>query len=312
MANVAFLVNPASANGRTGRRWPALARHAAELGLDGPTYLSEKAEHLVELAGEATAGGAELLVVVGGDGTVNEVVRGLLARPGSAGPAPEVAVVPQGTGRDFARTFGLPRDARKALEAARSGSTQVIDAGRVSYRTWDGGDASSFFANVASAGMSGAIAKRANTTTKALGGKASFLIATLGVFSRWKPTEMRLLVDDEERAGAMHDVLVANCRYLGGGMKMTPEADPTDGLFDVLTIGSITKLDLTTTLPKIYRGTHLPHPKAELLQGASVTIDAPDPVPIQLDGEQPGTTPVTFEVIPQALRVRVPRPGSFA
>jgi diacylglycerol kinase family enzyme len=83
-------------------------------------------------------------------------------------------------------------------------------------------------------------------------------------------------------------------------------------LFDVLTIGAITKLDLTMTLPKIYGGTHLPHPKAELLRGARVTIDASLPVPIQLDGEQPGTTPVTFEIIPRALRLRVPRPGSFA
>ena len=95
-------------------------------------------------------------------------------------------------------------------------------------------------------------------------------------------------------------------------MKMCPEADPTDGVFDVLTIGSITKADLTMTLPKIYRGTHLPHPKAELLRGTTVTIDADAALPIQLDGEQPGTTPVTFEVIPQALRLRVPSPGSFA
>ena len=79
-----------------------------------------------------------------------------------------------------------------------------------------------------------------------------------------------------------------------------------DGLFDVLLIGDVTKADLVRTLPKIYRGTHLPHPKAELLRGATVTVDADEPLPIELDGEQPGTTPARFELVPRALRVRVP------
>ena len=312
MTEVAFLVNPASANGRAGRRWPELAHRAAYAGLEGPAYLSERPGQLVQLAQEAADHGAELLVVVGGDGTVNEVARGLLERYELGQSVPEIAVIPQGTGRDFARTFRLPRDTVAALETARAGAGEIIDAARVSYRTWDGGTGNSYFANVASAGMSGAIAERANTTTKALGGKASFLMATLSVFSRWQPGEMSVTVDGAERQGRMHDVLVANCRFLGGGMKMCPDADPRDGLFDVLMIGAITKADLTMTLPKIYRGTHLPHPKAELLRGSTVTIDAERAVPVQLDGEQPGTTPVSFEVMPQALRLRVPCPGSFA
>ena len=104
----------------------------------------------------------------------------------------------------------------------------------------------------------------------------------------------------------MHDVIVANGPFLGGGMKIAPDAEPDDGVFDVLLIGDISKRDLVLTMPKIFRGTHLPHPKAELLRGARVTVDAPEPLPIELDGEQPGTTPARFEVVPQALRVRVP------
>ena len=104
----------------------------------------------------------------------------------------------------------------------------------------------------------------------------------------------------------MFDVIVANCRYLGGGMKICPDAEPDDGLFDVLMIGDVTKRDLVLTMPKIYRGTHLPHPKAELLRGASVDGRAAEPLPVELDGEQPGTTPVRFDVVPRALRLRVP------
>ena len=104
----------------------------------------------------------------------------------------------------------------------------------------------------------------------------------------------------------MHDVVVANGRYFAGGMMIVPEARSDDGRFDVLLIGDLTKRDLLVTLPKAYRGKHLPHPKAELLRGSAVTVDGEQPLPIQLDGEQPGTTPARFEVVPGALRLRVP------
>jgi diacylglycerol kinase family enzyme len=164
----------------------------------------------------------------------------------------------------------------------------------------------SYFANIASAGMSGAIAKRANETSKALGGKVSYLWATLTVFARWQNGEVRVSVDGEQRESRMHDVVVANGRYFGGGMMITPEAEPDDGLLDVLLIGDLTKRDLMLTLPKTYRGRHLPHPKAELLRGARVEVDAAEPLPVELDGEQPGTIPASFEAVPQALRLRVP------
>jgi diacylglycerol kinase family enzyme len=154
--------------------------------------------------------------------------------------------------------------------------------------------------------MSGAVAKRVNESGKALGGKVAYAWSTLAVFSRWQNAQIGVTVDDEQRSGPMYDVIVANGRYLAGGMKITPEAEPDDGLFDVLLIGDVSKRDLVMTLPKIYRGTHLPHPKAELLRGTKVTIEAPIPIPVELDGEQPGTTPATFEVVRNALRLRVP------
>ncbi|HET6602401.1 MAG TPA: diacylglycerol kinase family protein [Gaiella sp.] len=298
-----FLVNPASANGSTGRRWPELARRAAAAGLEGATLFSERQGHLAELAREAALDGAELLVVVGGDGSVNEVANGLAG----LGRQPEVAIVPRGTGWDFSRTFGIPRKVDDAVHVALEGDVRTIDVGRVSYRAWDGSDATASFANVASAGMSGAIAKRANETSKALGGKASYLWATFAVFSGWEATEIEVVVDDERRTGRMFDVVVANGRFFGGGLQICPEAQPDDGVFDVLTIGDVTKRDLVQTMPKMYRGTHLPHPKAELLRGSSVTVTSETPLPIELDGEQPGTTPVTFEVAAAALRLRVPR-----
>jgi YegS/Rv2252/BmrU family lipid kinase len=296
-----FLVNPASESGATGRQWPEIASRASAAGLAGEALVSQRPGELTELAAAAADDGAQRLVVVGGDGTVNEVVNGIAGRDGV-----ELAVIPRGTGWDFVRTYRIPRRLDDALRVALEGQVRELDAGRVRFRSREGGEREAYFANIASAGMSGAIAQRANETSKALGGKVSYFWATFAVFSRWRNSQVELAVDGEQRSARMHDVVVANGRYFGGGMMICPEADPADGLFDVLTIGDLTKRDLLLTLPKTYRGSHLPHPKAELLRGKVVDVDAVSPLPVELDGEQPGTTPARFEVVPRALRLRVP------
>jgi len=252
---------------------------------------------------QAVADGAELVVAVGGDGTLNEIANGLLAL---SGDRPELAVIPFGTGMDFARSNGIPRKLEAAIDVAREGRTVTIDAGRVTYNAWDGSHAEAHFANIASAGMSGAVARQANLSSKALGGRISFFGALVRVFAGWKNTELEVDAGGELRSGKMTNLIVANGRYQGGGMLIAPEAVPDDGLFDVLVIGDITKRDFVLNVGKIYRGTHLSHPKIELLRSASVSVDAEVPVPLELDGEQPGTTPARFEVVPAALRLRVP------
>ena len=300
MASTVFLVNPASGNGSTGRRWPELARRASALGLEGDTLLSEHPGHLIELARGAVEGGATLVVAVGGDGTLNEVGNGV------AGREVDLATIPLGTGMDFGRTHGIPARFEDAVRVALDGGVRTIDAGRVRYRTWAGEEAERYFANVSSVGMSGAVAQRANGMSKALGGKVTFFYALTRVFLEWQNTDVTVRVDDGERRGRMHDVVVANGVWHGGGMMLAPDAAPDDGQFDVVLIGDVSKVDFLTTAPKIYKGRHVRHPKVEVLRSARVEVDAPVQLPIELDGEQVGTTPATFEVVPGALRVRVP------
>jgi diacylglycerol kinase (ATP) len=300
LSSIVFLVNPASANGKTGKRWPDIARTAHAAGLRGEAIFSERPGQLGDLAREAADGGATLLVVVGGDGTVHEVVNGIAGREGV-----ELALIPRGTGWDFARTHRVPKRLDEALRIAKEGQVRPFDLGRATYLA-NGSDETAWFANMASVGMSGAVAAKANSTTKALGAKTSYLYALGTVFARWKNVELRVRVDQEERNGLMEDTIVAVGRYLAGGMMITPDAEPDDELFDVLLIGDLTKTELVRVMPKIYRGTHLPHPKGEVLRGRTVSIEADDPLPIQLDGEQPGTTPVRFEIAPAAIRLRVP------
>ena len=234
---------------------------------------------------------------------MHEVADGLLQA--GLGDAVELAVLPLGTGKDFARSLRIPRRLDAALEVARSGRVRNIDVGRATFTTEDG-EASAYFANFAGAGISGAIARRANDTTKAFGGRLSFLWATIAVFSRWCPTEMTIEIDGKARRARLLEALAMNGDYTAGGMWIAPDAQPDDARFDVVLIGDFSKGEFLTTFPKIYRGRHVSHPKVEIVRASELRVDAASPLPIVLDGEQPGTTPVRFEVVPRALRLRVP------
>jgi diacylglycerol kinase (ATP) len=299
-----FLVNPASDNGATGRRWPQLARRAAALGLEGESVLSQAPGELGALAVQAVEGGARTLVVVGGDGTVHEVVDGLL-KAGRGGDV-ELALLPRGTGKDFVRSLRVPTAFDRAVDVALRGAVRVVDAGRAEFRAPDGSAAHAYFANFAGAGISGAIARRANVTSKALGGRLSFIWATVVVFARWRSAEMTVEIDGESRSGRMFEALAMNGDYTAGGMWMAPEARTDDGQLDFVLLGDLTKLDFVVAFPRIYRGKHLSHPRVDLARGRAIRVESSRPLPIVLDGEQPGTTPARFELVPGALRVRVP------
>jgi diacylglycerol kinase (ATP) len=256
------------------------------------------------LTRKAAADGATLVVAVGGDGTVNEAVNGLLELEPLR--RPELAVVPRGTGDDFARTFRIPKALDRALRIAAAGPARVVDVGVARYTHRDGSPGERYFANFAGAGISGAIAIRGAATSRRLGARAAYFWATVAVFARWQSVEMTVVAAAEERRGSMYEVFVANGAYTAGGMRVAPDAVPDDGLLEVVLIGDFTKPEFLTTFPKIYRGTHVAHQKIEVLRAGSVTVEAATPLPVVLDGEQPGTTPAAFEVVPKALRLRVP------
>jgi diacylglycerol kinase (ATP) len=228
---------------------------------------------------------------------MNEVVNGA-AKTGA-----EIAILPNGTGQDFGRTHAIPTGFDDAVRVALTGEARVIDIGRV-----DLAGESRYFANVGSAGMSGSVARRANSMSKRFGGRATFFYALTREFLAWKNTAVTVHFDGHTvRTGPMHDVIVAIGRWHGGGMHLAPDASHDDGLFDVVLIGDVNKLDFLTTAPRLYSGKYLSHPKVDHLRGATIEIDTAEPLPVEVDGEPIGTTPAQFEVVPAALRVRVPR-----
>ena len=182
---------------------------------------------------------------------------------------------------------------------ALSGGTRTIDVGRVSYRTWDGADAERYVANIGSVGMSAAVAQRANGMSKALGGKATFFYALVRVFLEWQNTMVHVeLEGGDQREARMHDVIVANGRWHGGAMMLAPRARPRRRV-------------VRRRADRRHQQARLRHHRTEDLQGhvsrapegrpvraKAVTVDAPERLPIELDGEQVGTTPARFEIVP--------------
>ena len=245
-----------------------------------------------------------MVLYVGGDGTANEVANGILSLPTLARPT--LAALPRGTGGDFPHNMGMRPGTDASLARLLTPQERVIDVVAASFTGFDGNRRQRFFINVADVGIGGFVAERVNRTTKAFGGFASFLWATLATFSTMHKPTVALTVDGVLRyEGPVTSVGAANGARFGGGMILAPHAVPDDGLLDFTVIGDITRADLARSLPKLYRGTILTHPKVQSWRGAPGVIATVEPTPVEMDGEHTGTTPFEVWVEPGALRILV-------
>ena len=303
MAKVACIVNPRSGNGATGKRWPGIEKSlSAHLG-EIRGYLTERPRHATVLTRRALEEGAELIISVGGDGTNNEVVNGLFEDGKPLNPTVAMAVIPGGTGGDFARLLKISKDPEAAAERYAASTPRTIDVGCLTCVDHDGQEASHMFLDIAGFGIGGEVDDRVNRTTKIFGGFVSFLWATFMTMLSYKNRPVHLRVDDvlDEECVIQH-VSVANGQYFGGGMWAAPDAILDDGLFDIIIGGDFTKSEMILHGGDIYKGKHLAHPKNRLLRGRKVTATAVETTLIDMDGEQPGRLPITLEIVPGALR----------
>jgi YegS/Rv2252/BmrU family lipid kinase len=308
MLGTLVVVNPAAAGGRAKRRFAKLEAKVRErLGeLDVEwTARPRDAERIVR---EAVRAGVRRILVVGGDGTMREVVAGALSA-GVRSPA-ELGLLPFGTGGDLRRTLGVPSDLEGALEVLATGVPRAFDAGRATFSDGDGGRTETYFANVASVGISGLVTKLVNTAPKALGGRISFLVGTLRGLLRYSAPPVRLRLDGEILIeGPLVLAAIANGGWFGGGMRVAPDARADDGVFDVVVIPDFGKLRLLVDLPRIYTGTHL---AVEGVLSARGRLLEAEPLPggdavwLEIDGEPLGRLPARFELLPGALRLLVP------
>ncbi len=298
------VVNPASRHGATARHWDAVeARLRDALGGDLEVERTRGPRDAARIAREGVRAGAERVLVVGGDGTTSEVVSGLLAA--DLGRHAEIGLLPFGTGGDLARTLGIPRDPDAAIAAFVAGKSRRIDAGRVHYRNRAGDEVTSYFLNVASIGASAAVTERVNRSSGRLGGTAAFLMGSLATIVHWRSPDVTLRLDGVlVHEGPLALATAANGRFFGGGMQVSPEALPDDGLLDVVVIPDVGKARMVALLARSYRGTHLAHPAVSLHRGRTLEADAePGRVWLEIDGEPLGTLPARFELLPGAVGV---------
>jgi YegS/Rv2252/BmrU family lipid kinase len=261
------------------------------------------------MARDAVKEGRPAVVAAGGDGTINEVVNGFFEADATSVSDTRFGVLPLGTGGDFRRTFGIDSDPEAAARVLAAGREKVIDAGRATVALPGGGTVTRHFINIADAGIGGDVVDRVNHSSKILGGDLSFLLASLVSLMRWKNRPMRATVDGEVfDMSAAQQVVIANCRFFGSGMMMAPGADPSDGLFDVIMVGDVGIVENIRGLAKIKAGKHLDedNPKLTLVRGRKVEVTSPAQVLVEMDGEQPGQLPASFEIMPSALRMIVP------
>jgi diacylglycerol kinase (ATP) len=300
-AQTLAIVNPASRNGATGRRWEAIEGRLREVVAGLEVERTRGPRDAERIAREAARAGVERLVVAGGDGTTSEVVSGLLSA--ELGGSVALAILPLGTGGDLARTLAVPRDLEAAVAAIQRGKTRRVDAGRLRYTARDGSRRTAYFLNVASFGISGLVDELVNAAPKALGGRVSFLIGTLRALVRYRARDVRISVDGAPvHAGPCVLAAVANGRYFGGGMQIAPEARPDDGSFDVVVVPGLSKARLIAHLPSLYAGRHLERPEVSLFRGRRVDAEAePGTIWLDVDGEALGTLPASIECLPGAI-----------
>jgi len=304
MGRVLAVVNPASANGTTGRAWPSISRRLEEAGIAHQAELTGAPGEATAITRQALAGGFETILSVGGDGTVNEVVNGFFDGERRLGEGVRLGLICRGTGCDFIRTLGIPKDEDKAVQRLTAGRTRRVDVGRVRFTAHDGGEVSRHFINIGDLGLGGETVARVNRTTKVFGGFVSFLWGTLATMATYHNKDVELVVDGgEPLRGRVNSVVVANGRFFGGGMEIAPEAAMDDGLFDVVVLGDIGRLELVRNIGKVYRGAHLDHPKISLTRGREVVVRSTDVLLLDLDGEQPGRGDAVFTVLPACLDI---------
>lgn len=300
-----FVVNPASGGGRTGKRWAEVSRRLAAAGVEHRSQITERPGHAIDLAAAALAGGADTVVAVGGDGTLNEVANGFFAGDGPP-PGSAMGLLPLGTGGDFRKTLGIPDDLDAAAAMLRARRLRPIDAGRIEMAGLDGKPCVRHFLNIADAGIGGEVVERVNRTSKALGGRISFQYAAMATLLTYEPRVVTVESAEGRYAGPAQNVVVANCRYFGGGMWVAPEAEPDDGLFDIVLMGDIKRLKALTSIGDLYKGKHLGNPEVRAWRTAEITVTSEQRVLVDVDGEMCGTLPATFRVLPRALGFVVP------
>ncbi|MGQ0607708.1 MAG: diacylglycerol/lipid kinase family protein [Chloroflexota bacterium] len=292
------IINPTAGGGHTVRAVGWMRERLAARS-EGRLEVTRRAGDAEAIAADATDAGHDRIIAVGGDGTVQEVVNGIL----SAGGAAELGIVPLGSGNDLARSLGLPFELGSAWRVAIGRDTRLIDAGLAS----NGAAAQRWFASAGGIGFDAQVAAAMAGRRGLRAGRVGYLLTTLTELRRFENRRLHLTIDGQAVTRDVLFVAIANGAYYGGGMHIAPSARADDGQLDVCIVGDVSRLTVLRQLPNLYRGTHVNHPAVEMRSGASIEADGDRRTRIHLDGEPFGTLPLRVSLDRRVLAVAVPR-----
>ncbi len=292
-ADIVIVMNPTSGRGKGARIREELEELLSKYA-NGQTWKIVETRGQrdgIRLARDAANHGAKVIAAAGGDGTINEVLNGVMGSDATLG------ILPLGTGNDVARTIGLGTDVALAVKTLFQGRATPTDVGYAK---------ETYFLNVAGCGFDAAVAERANIGFRKLRGTAAYIAAVLDTLTKFPAAEIDLTVDGVTTHYKAMMCSIANCKTYGGGMRIAPDADIADGLLDVCVLKEAGLVEFILAFPRVFRGTHTTHPKVVMLQGKKIHVESSRPLPVLLDGDIFGTTPVTFEILPNAIRLMLP------
>jgi diacylglycerol kinase (ATP) len=297
---ISVILNPKSGRGQGALRRPELEHLLTEAAQkarhSGGCFKWEILEthapgHGIELAAQAVEQGADIVAAAGGDGTLNEVVNGLV------GTGARLGLLPFGTGNDCARHLGIGTDLAKGVQTVLFGRPHPADLGRVHGR---------WFINVAGCGFDAVVAERVNRGFRTLRGTSAYIAAVIHSLMTFPPARLRLTVDGELHELRALMCSVANTSSYGGGMRIAPDAQIDDGLFDICVIKEAGRVEFLRAFPRVFRGLHTTHPKVLMFRARNVLVESDPPLPVLIDGDIFGTTPAEFTLTPHAIDIMVP------
>jgi len=300
------VVNPASASGATGRRWDRIARSLQDAVGPFEYSFTEAPQHATVLTRKALENGFEMVVAVGGDGTVNEVACGFFEGRRPVRPSAILGVIPQGTGCDLSRAMGVGKTIEDACAQLSGRRARVIDVGHVRFIHHEGQSAERIFVNATSFGCGGAVAHAMTSFTKRIGGRLPFLLTTASTLLRYRDQTVTVTVDDNAPEQLkITNYAVCNAQYFGGGMWVAPYAEVDDGRFDVTIWKGFGLKDFILKRRSIYNGTHVHDSGTRLLRAKKVVATTKECVLLDVDGESAGRLPATIEILPGALQFKM-------
>jgi len=305
--NTCFIVNPVSAGGSTGKKWPEIeALLKKNYAFDFEVVFTESPLHATQLAREAIRRGVQRIVGIGGDGTLNEIVNGFFEKDTVLNPEAVLGILEIGTGADFVKTLGQQPTIEQAILHLNEARPQAIDVGKAEFLTLENETDERYFLNILDFGLGGAVVERVNRTTKRFGGKISFLIGILSTLLTFKNKLIRSRLDEGNwQSGMFNDIIVANGRYFGGGLFPAPDALLDDGLFDVVFLGDVGRMEAVMNLSKLRKGRHFENPKVSLRRARKIEAQSEEDVFIDMDGELVGKLPLKVLILPKKLRIVV-------